>query len=84
MARGLSILPVGIVPWDAIYPKDENGIPRLTEGAHHAVRLFWMGEWRRVDVDLTIPLDKMTDGDTVMAEKQPEFIQLISHLVQVI
>jgi hypothetical protein len=84
VARGLSVHPVGVLPWDAIYPKGEDGLPRLTQGAHHAVRLFWMGEWRRVDVDLTIPLEKLTEGDaSASADKQPEFIQLISHLVQV-
>lgn len=43
-------------PWDLIYPQRE-GRPVYNPGGKYAVRVFWLGCWRRITVDDSVPLD---------------------------
>eukprot|EP00045_Choanoeca_perplexa_P012784 m.141628 g.141628 ORF g.141628 m.141628 type:complete len:1348 (-) comp16133_c0_seq1:154-4197(-) len=43
-------------PWQLIYPQDTNGRPEYNHGGKYVVRLYWMGAWRKITVDDTIPI----------------------------
>lgn len=44
-------------PWELIYPQGRDGRPIYNPGGKYAVRLFWLGTWRKVVVDDFIPMD---------------------------
>lgn len=41
--------------WDSIYPKNKDGSPMYNASGKYAVKLFWLGAWRKVIVDDRIP-----------------------------
>uniref|UniRef100_A0A7S3LWV5 FAP42-like domain-containing protein n=1 Tax=Palpitomonas bilix TaxID=652834 RepID=A0A7S3LWV5_9EUKA len=40
-----------------IFPQNEAGLPVASAGGKHWVKLFCMGEWRRVEIDDALPVD---------------------------
>ena len=55
----LSALPPAFKAWEAIHPQNDAGCPVQNPSGLYAVRLFWMGAWRRVMVDDHIGLDSV-------------------------
>eukprot|EP00047_Mylnosiga_fluctuans_P005908 m.243568 g.243568 ORF g.243568 m.243568 type:complete len:1503 (+) comp14265_c0_seq1:2238-6746(+) len=43
-------------PWELIYPQRDR-FPYVNPGGKYAVKLFWLGSWRKILVDDSIPLD---------------------------
>lgn len=41
----------------AIFPQNEAGLPIASAGGRHWVKLFCLGQWRRVEVDDALPVD---------------------------
>lgn len=41
--------------WDCIYPKGKDGLPTYNPSGRYAVKLFWLGSWRKIIVDDRIP-----------------------------
>ena len=59
-ARISKMIPTGeeiFMPWDCIYPKSKDGTPMYNASGKYAVKLFWMGAWRKVFVDDKVPVD---------------------------
>ena len=59
-ARIIKSNPTGeelFLPWDCIYPKGKDGMPMYNTSGKYAVRLFWMGCWRKVVVDDRVCVD---------------------------
>ncbi|TPX58755.1 hypothetical protein SpCBS45565_g07927 [Spizellomyces sp. 'palustris'] len=44
-------------PWDQIYPKSKDGLPIYNISGKYAVKLFWLGAWRKITVDDRLPVD---------------------------
>ena len=44
-------------PWELIYPQGRDGRPAFNPGGKYAVKLFWLGMWRKVVVDDFFPYD---------------------------
>ncbi|KAI8609212.1 LD-carboxypeptidase-domain-containing protein [Chytriomyces sp. MP71] len=44
-------------PWDNIYPKGKDGLPMYNPSGRYAVKVFWLGCWRKVIVDDRVPMD---------------------------
>ncbi|KAJ3025852.1 UNVERIFIED_CONTAM: hypothetical protein HDU68_006578 [Siphonaria sp. JEL0065] len=44
-------------PWENLYPKGKDGLPMYNPSGRYAVKLFWLGCWRKVIVDDRIPVD---------------------------
>jgi hypothetical protein len=44
-------------PWDSIYPRGKDSLPSYNTSGKYAVKLFWLGAWRKVIVDDRIPVD---------------------------
>ncbi|KAJ3113426.1 hypothetical protein HDU96_003399 [Phlyctochytrium bullatum] len=51
-------LPDEFCPWDNLYPKAKDGSPAYNPMGKYAVKLFWLGSWRRITVDDRIPVDE--------------------------
>merc|ERR1712048_570219 len=45
-------------PWQLIWPKDNLKQPTHNAGGKYAVKLFWMGCWRKIIVDGSIPCNE--------------------------
>ena len=49
-------------PWDHIWPKDKNikggNFPAYNPGGKYCVKVYWMGTFRKVTVDDTMPFDE--------------------------
>jgi hypothetical protein len=43
--------------WDSIFPKGKDSLPSFNSSGKYAVKLFWLGAWRKVLVDDRIPID---------------------------
>ena len=44
--------------WECIYPKDKStGLPTVNPLGKYCVKLYFMKEWRRVDIDDRVPVD---------------------------
>lgn len=44
--------------WESIYPKDKStGLPAVNPAGKYCVKMYFMKEWRRVDIDDRIPVD---------------------------
>ncbi|KAI8821854.1 uncharacterized protein EV422DRAFT_619596 [Fimicolochytrium jonesii] len=54
---GAASVPDEYAPWDHIYPKTKDGLPMYNVSGKYAVKLFWLGAWRKVTVDDRIPVD---------------------------
>ncbi|KAJ3104288.1 hypothetical protein HDU97_009364 [Phlyctochytrium planicorne] len=50
-------LPDEFCPWDNLYPKAKDGTPTYNPMGKYAVKLFWLGSWRRITIDDRIPVD---------------------------
>jgi hypothetical protein len=50
--------------WDSIYPKGKDGLPMYNPSGRYAVKLFWLGAWRKVIVDDRIPCS--ADGKPIV------------------
>ena len=46
-----------IRPWSLIYPKNKDGEAVYNPSGKYAVKLYWLGQWRRVTVDDLLPID---------------------------
>ncbi|KAJ3209813.1 hypothetical protein HDU82_000053 [Entophlyctis luteolus] len=46
-------------PWENLYPKSKDGLPMYNASGRYAVKLFWLGCWRKVIVDDRIPVDDL-------------------------
>ena len=46
----LSALPPKVRPWECIHPQSAGGVPAFSSSGIYWVRLFWMGEWRKIVV----------------------------------
>lgn len=46
-------------PWDNIYPKNKDGSPMYNPSGKYAVRLFWLGAWRKIVVDDRLPFSSL-------------------------
>ena len=50
-------------PWEHIYAINKVGkgpnVPAFNQYGKYAVRLYWLGAWRKVLVDDTMPFDEM-------------------------
>ena len=44
-------------PWSLIYPKGADGEPAYNPAGKYCVKLYWMGQWRKVTVDDLMPYD---------------------------
>jgi hypothetical protein len=44
-------------PWDCLYPKGKDGLPMYNATGKYAVKLYWLGCWRKIIVDDKIPVD---------------------------
>lgn len=44
--------------WEAIFPKNEAGVPIYNPGGKYCVKLFVKGQWRKVMIDDTFPVNK--------------------------
>ena len=42
--------------WDNIYPKNKDGTPMYNPSGKYAVKLFWLGAWRKILVDDRLPM----------------------------
>ncbi|KAJ3193292.1 hypothetical protein HK101_005088 [Irineochytrium annulatum] len=51
-------IPDEFCPWDGLYPKGKDGLPMYSATGKYAVKLHWLGSWRRVTVDDRIPVDE--------------------------
>jgi hypothetical protein len=49
--------PHSLRPWQLIEPRGKEEMPQLNPGGKYAVKLFWLGTWRKVLVDDLIPID---------------------------
>lgn len=47
----------GAFLWESIYPKGPDTRPCYNPAGRYIVRMFWAGEWRRVEVDDRLPFD---------------------------
>ncbi|KAJ3127400.1 hypothetical protein HK098_006389 [Nowakowskiella sp. JEL0407] len=47
-------------PWDRVFPKGKDGLPSYNPMGKYAVKLYWLGCWRKVLVDDRMPVD--TEG----------------------
>ena len=53
------LLDTAALPWDLIYPKSpKDGLPQHNPLGKYAVRLWWMGGWRRFSIDDRVPVDE--------------------------
>jgi len=43
--------------WDHIYPKGKDGMPTYNSSGKYIVKLYWLGNWRKITVDDSIPVD---------------------------
>lgn len=50
--------------WDSIYPKGKDGLPMYNPSGRYAVKLFWLGAWRKIIVDDRIPCS--ADGKPIV------------------
>jgi hypothetical protein len=46
-----------LLPWENIYPKGKDGLPVYNASGKYAIKLFWIGKWRKVFVDDKVPVD---------------------------
>ncbi|KAJ3217012.1 hypothetical protein HDU67_008657 [Dinochytrium kinnereticum] len=51
-------LPDEFCPWENLYPKAKDGTPTYNPMGKYAVKLFWLGSWRRITIDDRIPVDE--------------------------
>ncbi|KAI8853937.1 hypothetical protein BC829DRAFT_439713 [Chytridium lagenaria] len=51
-------LPDEFCPWENLYPKAKDGTPSYNPMGKYAVKLFWLGAWRRITIDDRIPVDE--------------------------
>ena len=61
-SRGSKINSAGdenanFMPWDCIYPKGKDGTPMYNSSGKYAIKLYWLGAWRKVFVDDRVPVD---------------------------
>ncbi|KAJ3405384.1 hypothetical protein HDU80_001467, partial [Chytriomyces hyalinus] len=65
-------------PWDNLYPKGKDGLPMYNPTGRYAVKLFWLGCWRKVIVDDRIPVDDqnrpLVPGSPITQEIWPYLI----------
>eukprot|EP00730_Choanoeca_flexa_P003006 TRINITY_DN11259_c0_g1_i4.p1 TRINITY_DN11259_c0_g1~~TRINITY_DN11259_c0_g1_i4.p1 ORF type:complete len:1385 (+),score=350.34 TRINITY_DN11259_c0_g1_i4:48-4202(+) len=61
-------LPHSVRPWQLIYPQDANGQPEYNPSGKYAVKLYWMGAWRKVLIDDRIPV---VDNDQWQLPRTP-------------
>jgi hypothetical protein len=45
-------------PWEPLYPKSRDALPMFNSSGKYAVRLFWLGSWRKVFVDDKVPVEE--------------------------
>ncbi|KAJ1564608.1 hypothetical protein HK096_007125, partial [Nowakowskiella sp. JEL0078] len=50
-------IPDEFAPWDHVYPKGKDGLPMYNPHGKYAVKLWWLGSWKKVVVDDKIPVD---------------------------
>jgi hypothetical protein len=46
-----------LAPWELIYPKSKDGTPIYNPSGKYAVKLYWMGGWKKILLDDRMPLD---------------------------
>lgn len=73
-ANHLKLFPA---PHTCIFPKAKDGTPVLNPCGKYAVRLFWMGAWRRVIVDDKIPFEKGGNSIFEMGDSRHEIYALL-------
>ena len=44
-------------PWSLIYPKSKEGDAVYNPAGKYVVKLYWLGQWRKVTVDDLLPVD---------------------------
>ena len=64
--------------YDCIYPKNKDGTPMYNTSGKYAIRLYWLGAWRKVIVDDRLPMS--TDG-TPLLPTSPIGYELWPYLV---
>ncbi|ORX54195.1 hypothetical protein BCR36DRAFT_322497 [Piromyces finnis] len=63
--------------WDHIYPKGKDGMPSYNSSGKYIVKLYWLGNWRKITVDDSIPVDSKGRPLLVRSVVQHELWQLI-------
>ena len=63
--------------WDHIYPKGKDGMPIYNSSGKYIVKLYWLGNWRKITVDDSIPLDAKGRPLLVRSALQHELWPLI-------
>lgn len=64
-------------PWDCIYPKGKDGLPTYNPSGKYAVKLYWLGAWRKIVVDDRIPVNATGQPLLVVSPNPQEFWSLI-------